>query len=177
MKLHTVYKGTLSGVLFALIVQKIPLSNFFYTSTATDASDKYQVCTSLIVAWTCHTKLRTDLKPPGIITCWRSMNYILRKGKKLKLLTPGPSYLRLARGLRQDPWHIPTTQQQLPPWNQDRTHLSGKDTREETKTCLWTRNQSRSPHLKKVEPALLKCIPGTNFFISKYVVSQVIMYF
>ena len=44
MKLHTVYKGTLSGVLFALIVQKIPLSNLFYTSTATDASDKYEVC-------------------------------------------------------------------------------------------------------------------------------------
>ena len=44
MKLHTLYKGTLSGVLFALIVEKIPLSNFFYTSTATDASDKYQVC-------------------------------------------------------------------------------------------------------------------------------------
>ena len=44
MKLHTVYKGTLSGVLFALIVQKIPLSNFFYASTATDASDKYEVC-------------------------------------------------------------------------------------------------------------------------------------
>ena len=43
MKLHTVYKGTLSGVLFALIVQKIPLSNFFYTSTATDAIDKHQV--------------------------------------------------------------------------------------------------------------------------------------
>ena len=43
MKLHTVYKVTLSGVLFALIVEKIPLSNFFYTSTATDASDKYQV--------------------------------------------------------------------------------------------------------------------------------------
>ena len=29
MKLHTVYKVTLSGVLFALIVKKIPLSNFF----------------------------------------------------------------------------------------------------------------------------------------------------
>ena len=29
MKLHTVYKGTLSGVLFALIVQKIPLSNSY----------------------------------------------------------------------------------------------------------------------------------------------------
>ena len=28
---------------FALIVEKIPLSNFFYPSTATDASDKYQV--------------------------------------------------------------------------------------------------------------------------------------
>ena len=48
MKLHTVYKVTLSGVLFALIVEKIPLSNFFYTSTATDASDKYEVCTLTI---------------------------------------------------------------------------------------------------------------------------------
>ena len=54
-----------------------------------------------------------------------------------------PSYLRLARSLRQDPWHIPTAQQQLPPWNQDRTHLTGKDTKEETKTRLWTSNHSR----------------------------------
>ena len=39
------YKGTqLSGVLFVLIVKKIPLSQFFYTSAAIDASDKYQVC-------------------------------------------------------------------------------------------------------------------------------------
>ena len=51
MKLHTVYKGTLSGVLFALIVQKIPLSNFFYTSTATDASDKYEVWTNALQIW------------------------------------------------------------------------------------------------------------------------------
>ena len=47
MKLHTVYKGTLSGVLFALIVQKILSVIFFYTSTATDASDKYEVWSSL----------------------------------------------------------------------------------------------------------------------------------
>ena len=38
------YKGTLSGVLFALIVKtKIPLSQLFYTSAAIDAMDKYQV--------------------------------------------------------------------------------------------------------------------------------------
>ena len=38
------YKGTLKGVLFALIVTtKIPLSNLFYTSAYIDAMDKYQV--------------------------------------------------------------------------------------------------------------------------------------
>ena len=63
-----------------------------------------------------------------------------------------PSYPRLAGGFRQDPWHIPKAQQQLPPWNLDRAHLTGKDTREETKTRLWTSNHGRSPHLKKVEP-------------------------
>ena len=41
---NTLCKKVLSGVLFALIVKKIPLSQFFYTSTAIDASDKYQVC-------------------------------------------------------------------------------------------------------------------------------------
>ena len=40
---NTPCKKVLSGVLFALIV-KIPLSQFFYTSTAIDAIDKYEVC-------------------------------------------------------------------------------------------------------------------------------------
>ena len=37
------YKGSVSGVLFALIVKKFPSVNFFYTSAAIDAMDKYQV--------------------------------------------------------------------------------------------------------------------------------------
>ena len=44
VKLHTVYNGTLSRVLFALIVNKFPSVNFFYISAAIDAMDKYQVC-------------------------------------------------------------------------------------------------------------------------------------
>ena len=38
------YKGTLSGVLFALIARKIPSVNCFNTSAATDAREKYEVC-------------------------------------------------------------------------------------------------------------------------------------
>ena len=67
MKLHTVYKGTLSGVLFALIVQKIPLSNFFYTSTATDASDKYEVWSRAVEA----PKKKAGKKAPATGACRR----------------------------------------------------------------------------------------------------------
>ena len=50
------YKGTLSGVLFALFVrEKIPLSQYFYTSTAIDAMDKYQV-------WLCKITWQANLK-------------------------------------------------------------------------------------------------------------------
>ena len=43
------YKGTqLSGVLFVLIVKKFPSVNFFYTSAAIDAMDKYQVCITVL---------------------------------------------------------------------------------------------------------------------------------
>ena len=87
----------------------------------------------------------------------KRQNLITKRGKIRR-----PSYLRLARGLRQDPWHIPTAQQQLPPWNQDRTHLTGKDTREETKTRLWTSNHSRSPHLKKEEPRWEQLAAGAH---------------
>ena len=88
-----------------------------------------------------------SLKPPAIqppeISRYTAKNDRIWSQKEEKIRRP--SYLRLARGLRQDPWHIPTAQQQLPPWNQDRTHLTGKDTKEETKTRLWTSNHSRSP--------------------------------
>ena len=57
------YKGTLSGVLFALIVDKIPLSNFFYTSAAIDAIDKYQVCSSSAFHPPYHHHHHDDLPP------------------------------------------------------------------------------------------------------------------
>ena len=38
------YKGLPSGVLFALNVGISSPQSFFYTSAATDAFDKYQVC-------------------------------------------------------------------------------------------------------------------------------------
>ena len=37
----------LSGLAFAFIVKKFPSVKTFYTSTATDASDKYEVCMTL----------------------------------------------------------------------------------------------------------------------------------
>ena len=40
------YKSTVSGVLFALIVKNVPSVSFFYTSVAIDAMDKYQVLTA-----------------------------------------------------------------------------------------------------------------------------------
>ena len=57
------------------------------------------------------------IQPPEIFSAQKKRQKLDHKKRKK---TCRPSYLWLARGLRQDPWHIPTAQQQSTPWNQDR---------------------------------------------------------